>query len=232
MHLFSSYRAAAVRAIRVLSLTVASLASLAAPTLAIPVLFDPDQVLDLGFETGANDPFAIHYLSSVGGALDAEFVPGPALGPNQSVQDGFILLDGTLNVSSSAAAGRARARYQLRFDGRALGRAGIRATDLRLMRFDGRANTWVRARRLIRDANARANARFLFGRRARFELGAFGVDTQRSLVWGVTDVDGAYAIGALRSLRAPEPMSLWLLAAGLGGIAYHRRRRRVVDDAS
>jgi hypothetical protein len=194
------------------------------------VVFGPGDDFVLGFDTGTNDPFAIRYfdVAGQGGQLLAEFDAGPAVLPGQQVQPGFVLLDGTLNVNSTTA-GRARARYQLRYDVRALGRAGIRATDLRLMRFNGRTDTWVRARRLLKDVGARTGARFLVGRRANFKLGNFGVDTERSLVWGIMDADGRYAIGAA---QVPEPLTLLLVTGGLLGIVLSRRRRSDEDSAS
>jgi hypothetical protein len=207
---------------------VAAGVAIATPVAAVPLLFDPGQELVLGIDAGLGDPFALRYLdtSGQGGALSVEFAPGSPLGPGELVQPGFVLLDGTLHVSTSAAEGRARARYQLRFDERALRRLGVRAADLRLMRRDARTNTWVRARRLILDAEARAGARFLFGRRALFELGTFGVDTDRGLVWGVMDVDGSYAIGA--ASRVSEPLSVVLVGSGLFGLGYVRRRRKTL----
>lgn len=151
-------------------------------------------------------------LGFAGAEFDAVLEDGPVPGPNETVEKGFVILDRSLLVTTNLEPGKLRARYRLRYDGRALRRLGVRERALRLMRFSPAEGRWLRARRLIRAA--RADIRFLPGRRADFVLGHFGVDPKSMLVWGVTDVAGRYAIGA--RLPVVEPAAAVLLATGLG----------------
>ncbi len=186
-------------------------------------IFDAGQDFILGLPDDI--PASIRYLdtSNQGGSLSVEYNNALANSNGANVENGFRLLDGTLNLQTSAASGRALTQIRMQFDGRALRRAGIRVGDLRLMRFDVRANSWVRARRLINDIRARTGARFFSGRRADFTLGHFGVDLQENNVWGVMDVGGLYAIG----VRNVSTSTSWgLLLLGLSSVLFALWRQR------
>lgn len=183
--------------------------------------------LDINLFDGGDFGVRFSQFNAPEGILDVNYNNGPALQKGEQVQQGFTLLDGSLLVqASSSDITGLRARLGIRYQEQALERLGIRSADLRLMRFDIRANTWVRARVLLRDIRARIGARFLDGvegriSRANFSLGNFGVDSERNLVWGVMDTDGRYAIGAI---DVPEPKTLSLLLLALGGLLLVRKR--------
>lgn len=203
--------------IMLLCLLVSS-AAFAIPIQLSPNLFD-----------GGNFGVRLGNLNLPNGALEVDYDSSPAQKQGEQVQQGFRLLDGSLLVQANATdlAG-GRARFGIRYNIRMLERLGLRAADLRLMRFDVRNSTWLRARFLLQDVRARVGARFLSGvegriSRQNFSLGSFGVDSQRNLVWGVMDTGGRYAIGAI---QVPEPSVISLFLISAGGLLLIGRRSR------
>lgn len=160
--------------------------------------------------------------------IEWSWLPGPAMLPDDTVQQGFALVDGTLLVQSNIAPGQLRARYRIEYDGRAVRRAGIRANQVHLMRRDSENGHWVRAVQAIR---ARAvQARYLPRMEADFVLGHHGYSADKGYVWAVVDVNSRYAVGGPLA-SAPIPMlgPLGLLAVGaalLGATGWELRRRR------
>ena len=127
---------------------------------------------------------------------------------------GFVLLDRTLQIGSTAALGEVRMRVRVEYDPDELRRKSLQVGGLALLRKTGGR----RAGGAFRLA-CRARVRRIEGP-ADFVLGHYGFDTTDQYVWAVVDVNSTYAVGA------PEPGTLCLgLLALCGLMAGHRRRR-------
>lgn len=199
----------------------------AAPA-AQAIVFTPiDQGGVLDFDVGLGLPLKFENISGADGQVKAELVEGPALGSGETVAPGFLLLDRSLIVESDVQPGELRARIRINFRRAELRPRGIRVGSLRLMQFDRIRARWIRAERLIRTQGIRA--RFLKSTGATFNLGNFGVDAQNSVVWGVTDGPGRFAIGALLAVAEPAPIAL--LGAGALLLVLARRQSRTTGRA-
>lgn len=166
--------------------------------------------------------FQVLNLSDQAGSVSMALVESPSL--NGGAPEGFKLLDKSLLVSSTLPeAGR---RLQIRFDfGRYnLGRAGIRANSIRLLRADIRMGRWIPAVRAIRDIR-RADIRYIDGGRADLKLGHFGIDHKNQYAWAVIDTSGDQYF-ALAGLPVPLPAAGALLFSGVGALALIGRLRR------
>lgn len=188
---------------------------------------------DVSFDL-SGDPFdadetgwRILNTTPVAHKVEWTWLPGPPLRPDDTVQPGFALIDGTLLVQSSIPPGELRARYRIEYDVRAARRAGIRAGELRLMRRDAQSGRWARAVRAIRG---RASGRYLPRTESDFTLGHHGYSEAKGYVWAVVDVNSRYAIGGpLAGAAIPALGPLGLLAVGaalLGATGWELRRRR------
>ena len=177
---------------------------------------------DFSFDGYLNTAVAINNLQNQELNIISGYNPelGLDIQGGELVQDGFLLLDGTLglSVSSTETTGaRAGIRAQLRMDvvpdalgrqsisrlmetqlGRQGARAGARAgmADARLMRFITRDNggTWIRAVRAIRDTG-RAEIRAMGNSEPDGILGHYGYNESGSYVWAVLDTNSKYAVG-------------------------------------
>jgi hypothetical protein len=156
--------------------------------------------------------FRLKNLSQQAGTIAAQVIPGDPRLPGDSVQDGFELIDGTMHVVSDLPAGQIRARYRIEYDVRAVRRAGIRATGVRLMRRDSANKIWVRA---VRARAQPRMGRYLPRAEADFVLGHHGFSQSNRYAWAVMDVNSRYAVGGPTSTALPG-LAPWALLA-LGG---------------
>lgn len=176
----------------------------AAPALAqaqqLELKPDEEALVDLSGDPQDADDTAVRIknLSGQTGIVDVAFDPQAGPGPQDTVADGFALVDGTLIVSSDLPPGELRVRYRIEAGTRALGRAGIRIGQQRLMRRD--AN--LRWRPAIRALRAGTRARYLRDTRADFELGHHGFSLADEYVWAVIDVNSHYAAGGAKAQAA------------------------------
>jgi len=176
-----------------------------------------------GHDTG----WRLFNSSNLAAKIEWSWLPGPALLPNDTVQQGFALVDGTLLVQSDIAPGELRARYRVEYDARAVRRAGIRANEVRLMRRNSQSGRWARAVRAI-DARG-VRGRYLPRMEADFDLGHHGYSEAKSYVWAVVDVNSRYAVGgplAGAPIPALGPLGLLAVGAGLLGVTGWELRRR------
>ena len=177
-----------------------------------------------GQETTLFDPLPaqvrIKNLSSQAGEISLEGIPGTPLRSGQTVVGEFVLLDGTLRITSNIAQGEKRVRIRMGYNPTRVRSSGLRERSVRLMRLDARRARWQPAFRAIRNVG-RVDIRRLQGR-ADFVLGHYGVDLLGRDAWGVVDVTSDYAVGAL---PIPEPLSLSCLAAGGVLLLLSHKRR-------
>lgn len=166
-------------------------------------------------------------LSNTAGTVSIEYLPGPPLIQGDTIQAGFELVDGTLEVSSDLQPGMLRARYQIEYGVRRVRQAGVRANSLRPMRHDLRSGHWRRAVGAIRRVSG-ADLRFLRAQEADFVLGHHGFSSEKSYVWAVVDVNSRYAVGGLSAQAVPALPPLMLVVAGVGliGLGLYRLRAR------
>jgi hypothetical protein len=133
---------------------------------------------------------------------------------------GFIMLDGTLEITTAIPDGQMALCVRIAYDPnelRAIGWDGKKPPSMARKRMMDQSPKW----RLIADV---IRLRGLPARRkmgpADLTLGHYGVDLDNEYVWAVIDVPGTFAIGI------PEPASLACLVGGLGVLAMRRSRRR------
>ena len=180
---------------------------------------DPGSTIFLGTKTTG---ISLTNLSGNTGFVQIEALQGPPRGPNDGIQDGFELLDGTLRITSNIPDGEKRVRIRIGYSEQRLGRAGLRAGSQRLFRrvrtTGGRA-IWERAVRAIRG---RATGRRFIRSAPVPSLGNWGFDASDSFVWGFLDVTSDYAVGARKLV---EPASLLLVGSGLGLLLWSGRRK-------
>lgn len=168
--------------------------------------------------TSPDQSMVLHFQPNDTGELNFEFFTNGNKLANAPTPQGFRIIDNSLTTVQFAPSGRADIRYSARvgFSGRAiragLRRLGVRASNLRVLRYDRAGARWARVPAL---------------RRARFGLQALnaGSGTPDALVWSVTgQTSGVFSVAALRGI--PEPASA--LAAGLALIllGFARTRQR------
>jgi hypothetical protein len=165
-------------------------------------------------------------LSSGQGQVSVQFLPGPALRPGDGVGGGFLLLDGTLRVSSSLPARRQLVRIRMGYDGRRLARAGARESSVRLLRrraIPGRtAGRWLPAIRAVQGRYDIVRYPDMSPGRFPGNVGNHGFDRRNQFVWAYLDVTSDYGVGAL---AVAEPASLAFLVSGVGLLVLRRVRR-------
>jgi hypothetical protein len=217
-------------------LTAAALVLLSAGAGAIGLIgfeipeftLDPNQLFQVDVDGPSNTGFSIRSrdgseLTINGGS--STYDPARALQEGQRVQEGFVLLDGTLSVNVDAQrldGTRARTVRTFRLDVRRralhrehlvreLVRQGVvrdparartraramRLGDARVMRLVERESgaRWIRAARTIREVRERSVRRFT---RPDGVLGHFGFAQPENgdpYVWAVVDRNGKYAVG-------------------------------------
>jgi len=154
--------------------------------------------------------------------LQSAYLPQLGLLPEEDLQEGFVLYDGTLFLEvaeTDPQGGRAdlRTTYRMnvaprmlrasfirelyvrqgRYDqvrARARGRAS-QVSDLRILRFQEAEGRWVRA---VSALDGRADVRFMGRRSPDGVLGHYGYDTKgdgSTYVWAVMDKNSRYAVG-------------------------------------
>lgn len=158
------------------------------------------------------------------GFVEVQFIPGPVGQKEDEVADDFLLLDGTLRVSSTIPAGQQRIRVRMGYERAGLRRAGLRTSSVRLLRRRalGRTARWLPA---VQAATGRAGVRFARTSPLQTErrVGFYGFDADTEFVWAILDRNSDYAVGAQ---LVAEPASLVLLAGGLGALFASCRYRR------
>jgi hypothetical protein len=142
----------------------------------------------------------------------------------ESISDGFLLLDNSLTVNTSPNIdGQMRSRVRIAYSDSRLRAKGLVRSRLRLFRLDGIRKRWIPAVNLIRDKRVeirrlpRIAKDFVLGHHGYYDNGAGG-----GYVWAVLDVGGEYAIG-----NVPEPTTLMILGTGVSLLLAKRRRRNV-----
>lgn len=165
--------------------------------------------------------FGNRSLAKAPGTVQVKQFFGPPLGKDQTLPDGFVLLDNYLHVTTNIPQGEKRMLVRMEYDIRQVRARRIRVNSLRVLRLRDGGTHWRRAYRAIRDNRARQNARFIRDR-AQFILGRYGVDEARRNVWATVDVSSNYAIGGI---PVPEPAALACIGAGVGLLLIGRPRR-------
>ena len=145
-----------------------------------------------------------------------------------TAEDGFLMLDGSLRVTTNLQAGEFRVLLLREYNEvrvRRLRRRALLRGRLRVMRRKGGEARYrrarLRARRMREIRLYGAPVRELRARRTG-HLGRRGVDTTKSYVWAVVDNASDFGVGA----PVPEPMSMTILLAGAAGLLIRRRRGR------
>jgi hypothetical protein len=159
------------------------------------------------------------------GLVSVQFLPGPALQQGQTVGGGFLLLDGTLRVSSNLPVGRQLVGIRMGYSGREIRRAGARESSVRLLRrrdVGRRFGRWLPAVRAVQGRYDIVRYPHTPPLPSLGNVGNHGFDRTNQFVWAYLDVTSDYAVGAL---AVPEPASLAFLASGFGLLALRRYRR-------
>jgi len=137
--------------------------------------------------------------------------------------EGFVLLDGTLGITTDIPDGQMTLQVRIAYDPnelRAIGWDGTkRPSMIRLIKGDSHSY-WRPIEDVIRLRGLSARRKMT---PADFTLGHYGADLDNEYVWAVIDVPGTFAIGI------PEPASLACLIGGVGALMLRRRRRRTGD---
>lgn len=176
-----------------------------------------ETLISFGADDEDNDT-AVRFknLSDATSTLDAQFIPGALKG---DVAGGFKLLDGSLEISSSAPQGEKRVLIRMEVDPRRIRGKRFARAGIRIMRFDVRARRWLPAVQKIVNGG-RADIRYIRGRRD-FTLGHQGYAADKNYAWAVVDVTSRYAVGVL---EVPEPTALLMAGAGASLLILRRRR--------
>lgn len=178
-----------------------------------------EAVLDINGETNPNiTGIRIKNLSDQDGTVTVNYNPGSGLELSNKVQDGFQLLDGTLEVGTALPDGQILLRARVLYDRVRAGR--IRQGSLRLMRLGRVRARWFRSTRFIRRTS-RADIKRIMDK-PDFILGHHGIDFDNKVVWSVLDVDGQFAIGGV---PIPEPVFGLLFMAGSYLVLGRRRKK-------
>ena len=138
-----------------------------------------------------------------------------------TVPDGFVLLDGTLTITTAIPDGSMRLQVRREIDRARARQLGLRERELTLFRLKPRVAgpaVWRPIVQRIRERMGPGKARKI-PNTADFMLGHYGVALTDHYVWGVIDVPGTYAVGM------PEPTTLLCLAGGAALLLSNRRRR-------
>jgi len=213
--------------------------------LADPVAPGGTVSIKLNSDTDDDTGIILKNLTGNTGEVTIEYIAGDPLGGGggggggRTVQSPFILLDGTLRVTTTGIGpGDYRLLVKREYD-----RARARARSLKeetmrpLLARPLRPCFRPAVERIYRQRNASIRYRYPASAPTRGEiernrtnggyraLGLHGHDVANSYVWAVVDLDGDFAAGGL----VPEPLTLTALGGGfalVAGSAALRRRRR------
>ena len=184
--------------------------------------------LDLSGDPNDDDDSAI-ILWNVSGGTGEVTIEYLATNPPGDVEEPFLLLDGTMRITTDLPDGGHRVliireynRAQVRRKSRV---AGLRPETLRVMRKRARrANLWRPAGRTIGAMRDRkkdtAAPRRAFRARETGHLGRRGIYATDVYVWAVVDTASDFAVGGV-----PEPTTLCCLLGGAGVLLWRRRRK-------
>ncbi|MFH1732215.1 MAG: PEP-CTERM sorting domain-containing protein [Planctomycetota bacterium] len=186
----------------------------------------PDEVLTLdlsGDPVDDNDSAVIIWnMSNATGDVTIEYLP---TNPVDEAEGPFLLLDGTLRVTTDIPDGELRLLVIREYSREKREKKGILPGSLRVMRRKRAAGLWRPARcraRLMRSIErATAAPKRQMRRKESGHLGRRGIYETDTYVWAVVDQASDLAVGGM----VPEPVTMTCLAAGAGVLLWRKRRR-------
>lgn len=186
----------------------------------------PDEVLTLdlsGDPVDSDDSAIIIWnMSTATGLVAIEYLP---VNPVDEAEEPFLLLDGTLRVTTDIPDGELRLLVIREYDRQKARKKKLCRDTMRVMRRKREVGLWRPARckaRLMRSIErATAAPKRQIRRKSRDHLGRRGIYETDTYVWAVVDQASDLAVGGM----VPEPVTMTCLAAGAGVLLWRKRRR-------
>jgi len=192
------------------------------PARAVPVASDEVVTLDLSGEAGNDSAVIIWNMSDAAGDVTIEYLP---LNPVGEAEEPFLLLDGTLRVTTDIPDGQLRALVIREYSSAKRKKKAMRPGSLRVMRRKREKRIYRPARCLYRPKpeieGGTAAPRDEIRRKRSDLLGRRGIYETDTYVWAVVDQTSDFAVGGM----IPEPVTMTCLAAGTGALFWRKRRR-------
>jgi len=193
-----------------------------APADATPVAPDEVVTFDLSSEAGNDSAVIIWNTSGATGDVVIEYL---ATNPVDEAEEPFLLLDGTLRVTTDLAPGDLRALVIREYDRLKRVKKKISRLTLRVMRRKRARLMYRPARCLYRTKpeieGGTAAPRDEIRRKESGLLGRRGIYETDTYVWTVVDQASDFAVGGM----VPEPVTTTCLVAGMGVLLWRKRRR-------
>ncbi len=214
-------------AVAIPTLVLASTCSLARAAITKSIGIDEVVSLKLSQDTADDSQIVLWNQSGAPGTVSIEEL---AQNPTGGTQGGFLLLDGTMRVTTDLQAGQYRALLVREYDPLRVRAGRLRARSLRVLRLRP-TRIWRIARplsgELPRVALRAAPLRELRGMTPGL-LGKSGYFPDDSYVWSVVDNTSDFAVGGVQ-MQIPEPSALliWCLVGGGGTLVLVRRSGRL-----